>query len=237
MIDSGMHSERDILVVEDDAAIARLIEMNLRAAGFRVTTCGDGTEAMHLLQERKWRLIVLDRMLPGASGMKILRWLGNQKREERTPVLIVTALGQPSERVHGLNEGADDYLAKPFEPEELVARVRALLRRVEPASEVLALAGIELDPEVPEVRVGEQRVDLRKLEFRLLQELMRRAGKVCRREYLLDRVWGVSAFVEPRTVDVTVKRLRKALAAHGAAESIETVRGIGYRFIDDSTAS
>jgi len=232
-----MHSEQEILVVEDDGAIARLIEMNLRAAGFRVTICGDGTEAMHLLQESRWRLIVLDRMLPGASGMKILRWLNNRKREERVPVLIVTALGQPSERVHGLNEGADDYLPKPFEPEELVARVRALLRRVEPASEALRLAGIELDPEVPEVLVRGSRVDLRKLEFRLLQELMLRAGKVCRREYLLDRVWGINTFVEPRTVDVTVKRLRKALAAHGAAESIETVRGIGYRFVDGSSAS
>ncbi len=229
-----MYSDREILVVEDDAAIARLIEMNLRAAGFRVRTCGDGTKAMQLLQEQAWRLVVLDRMLPGASGMKILRWLGNRKQDERMPVLIVTALGQPSERVHGLNEGADDYLPKPFEPEELVARVRALLRRVESPGEVLSRAGIKLDPEVPEVRVHGSRVDLRKLEFRLLQELMRRAGKVCRREYLLDRVWGVSAFVEPRTVDVTVKRLRKALAKHEAARCIETVRGIGYRFVDGS---
>ncbi len=226
-----------ILIVEDDEAIARLIELHLKAAGHQAVTCGDGYEAMRLLQQQRWRLVVLDRMLPGASGMKILRWLNSDKQETRVPVLMVTALGQTSERIYGLNEGADDYLSKPFEPEELVARVSALLRRAEPASHSLAQAGIELDPEVPEVRVHGARVDLRKLEFLLLQELMKRTGKVCRRDYLLDHVWGTSAFVELRTVDATVKRLRRALAEHGVENCVETVRGIGYRFVSDSSPS
>ncbi len=228
-----MHSEQEeILVVEDDEAIARLIALNLRASGYRVATCGNGSDAMRLLQERRWRLVVLDRMLPGTSGMKVLRWLNNSKQKDRVPVLMVTALGQTSERVHGLSEGADDYLAKPFEPEELVARVGALLRRSEPVSAGLTVADIHLDPDVPEVRVNGQVIDLRRLEFQLLHELMKKAGKVCRREYLLDHVWGRDAFVEPRTVDVAVKRLRKSLSVAGAANCIKTIRGIGYRFAD-----
>jgi len=229
---TGMNSQKKILVVEDDKAIARLIELHLKAAGHQVIVCGDGQEAMSLLQDGGWRLIVLDRMLPGASGMKILRWLNRPGCKEHLPVLIVTALGQTSERVHGLNEGADDYLPKPFEPDELVARVAALLRRSEPPGRCLGCSGIELDPEIPEVRVRGKKVDLRRLEFQLLYELMKRAGKVCRREYLLDHVWGVNVYVEPRTVDVTVKRLRKALSGRGGDDCIETVRGIGYRFAD-----
>jgi len=163
--------------------------------------------------------------------MKILRWLNRLGRKENPlPVLIVTALGQTSERVLGLNEGADDYLSKPFEPEELVARVAALLRRTGSSDNKVCCSGIELDPEIPEVRVHGKKVDLRRLEFQLLYAMMKRAGKVCRREYLLNHVWGINVYVEPRTVDVTVKRLRKALSRCGGDDYIETVRGIGYRF-------
>jgi len=223
-------NSKKILVVEDDRVIARLIEIHLKAEGYQVVLCGDGQEAMALLEDDVWRLVVLDRMLPGASGMKVLRWLNRSDRKGRLPVLIVTALGQTSELVLGLNEGADDYLPKPFEPEELVARVAALLRRSESPDSRICCSGVELDPEIPEVRLHGRRVDLRRLEFQLLYELMKRAGKVCRREYLLNNVWGINVYVEPRTVDVTVKRLRKALSKHGGEDCIETVRGIGYRF-------
>jgi len=224
--------KQKILVVEDDAAIARLIELHLKAAGYPVVCCGDGNEAMRMLQEKPWRLVVLDRMLPGISGMKLLRHIRQQKSLQQLPVLMVTALRQIRERVHGLSEGADDYLPKPFEPEELVARVGALLRRSETVSTGLTIADIHLDPDVPEVRVGGHVVELRRLEFKLLHELMKRAGKVCKREYLLNHVWGADAFVEPRTVDVAVKRLRKSLSVAGSADYIKTIRGIGYRFTE-----
>ncbi len=220
-----------ILIVEDDIAIARLIEIHLKAVGYFVACCHDGIEAMHQLQGQRWQLVVLDRMLPGRSGMHILRWLRNSDEGKHLLVLMVTALGQTSERVHGLKEGADDYLAKPFEPEELVARVNALLRRTIQAETKITFATIQLDPEIPEVRIHGEAVNLRRLEFLLLYALMKREGKVCRREYLLDHVWGRDAFVEPRTVDVAVKRLRKSLAICGGADYIETVRGVGYRFV------
>ena len=213
-------------------AIARLIELHLKMAGYKVVVCTEGNEAMRMLHEKAWRLVVLDRMLPGVSGMKLLRYIRQNKALRLLPVLMVTAMGQTSERVHGLSQGADDYLPKPFEPEELVARVGSLLRRSEPVSTGLTISDIHLDPDVPEVRVNGQLVDLRRLEFKLLHELMKRAGKVCRREHLLDHVWGADAFVEPRTVDVAVKRLRKSLSAAGAADYIRTIRGVGYRFAE-----
>ncbi len=224
------HSSADILIVEDDAAIARLIELHLQAAGHQATRCGDGDEALKLLAMKSWSLLILDRMLPGTSGMQILRQLSRRPPEQKIPVLMVTALGSTSDKVQGLNEGADDYLPKPFEPEELVARVGALLRRFSPPESGLSLGGIDVFPDGPEVRVNGTNVELRPLEFRLLVELMKKPGKVRSREYLLDRVWGTDVFVEHRTVDATVKRLRKALLEAGAQDCIETVRGMGYRF-------
>ncbi len=225
----------EVLIVEDEAAIARLMALHLRAAGFTTRTCDNGREAMELLRGGGWRLLVLDRMLPGASGMQLLRWLRGQEDLRDLPVLMVTALSMPSERVHGLNEGADDYLCKPFEPEELVARARSLLRRAKP--EDAGAAGpageppFRLDPEAPFVLRGEARVELRPLEYRLLKQLMAQPGKTRSREWLLDHVWGRDVFVEPRTVDVTVKRLRRALREIGCDACIETVRGMGYRFV------
>jgi DNA-binding response OmpR family regulator len=227
-----IREESRILVVEDDSAIARLIEIHLKAAGYQVVCCANGIEAMHQLQEHVWSLVILDRLLPGKGGMQILRWIRSENDLKHLPVMVVTALGQTSERVYGLKQGADDYLPKPFEPDEMVARVDALLRRTGMEKAGLRCAHIQLDPEVPEVRVRGKSLELRRLEFLLLYELMKRAGKVCRREYLLDHVWGRDVFVEPRTVDVTVKRLRRSLAAHGVSDCIETVRGIGYRFVD-----
>lgn len=220
-----------ILIVEDDEAIARLIELHLHKAGYSAAVCPDGDEAMRLMQMRAWRLVILDRMLPGASGMKILRWLNRSGQEERPPVLMVTAMGMTADKVQGLNEGADDYLSKPFEPEELVARVGALLRRGETKAEsMLECNGVCVNLDSREASIDGQPVELRPMEVRLLQVLMRKAGKVRSREYLLDHVWGHGAFVELRTVDATVKRLREALRGMGRDDCIETVRGLGYRF-------
>jgi len=222
----------DILIVEDEAAIARLMEMHLRKAGFSTCVCSDGDSALAALRDSDWRLVVLDRMLPGASGMKILRWIKASSSRGATPVMMVTALGMPGERVHGLNEGADDYLAKPFEPDELVARARALLRRSRAVETKTVTANrIHLDPDVPVVFEGEHRVEVRPLEYKLLKILMDKPGKTRSRDYLLDHVWGRDVYVEPRTVDVTIKRLRKAMKKLGRKNCIETVRSMGYRFV------
>ncbi len=224
-------NDQKILIVEDDASIARLMQMHIEAAGYGTRCCADGNKAIELLQEEPWTLVVLDRMLPGADGMRVLRYIRRTSQEEMIPVLMVTALGQTAERVQGLNEGADDYLAKPFEPEELVARVHALLRRsCQAENERLSEGGIEMNPDAYEIIVRGCSVVLRPLEYRLLQLLMKKPGKTRSRDYLLDHVWGRDTFVEPRTVDVTVRRLRKALKKCGAGDSVETIRGMGYRF-------
>jgi DNA-binding response OmpR family regulator len=222
----------DILIVEDETAIARLMEIHLQRAGYSVTCCGNGHDAIALLESNAYKLMLLDRMIPGVRGLDLLRWLRKQDALRTLPVVMVTALAQTEERIRGLNEGADDYLPKPFEPDELVARVQALLRRsVHGRSMGESDAEITLDHDAMEAFVLGKRVDLRPLEFRLLQRLMKKPGKVRSREYLLDKVWGINNFVEERTVDVTVKRLRKALMEYGLGESIVTVRGSGYRFV------
>jgi len=236
MIGTVIEDKRPILIVEDDAPIARLMQMHLEAAGLFAEICGHGDKAMELLQEGKYRAVVLDRMLPGSGGMRVLRFI-RRNPEEMLPVLMVTALGQTADRVQGLNEGADDYLAKPFEPEELVARVQALLRRSYAKAEAaLSHGDISLDSDTYRVSIGEQSVTLRPLEYRLLQRLMKKPGKTRSRDYLLDHVWGQETYVEPRTVDVTVKRLRKALTQCGAGDCVETIRGMGYRFNSDAQA-
>lgn len=224
--------EADILIVEDEEAIARLMEIHLQRAGYTVKCCDHGDRAADLLGAQSFRLLILDRMIPGIRGLDLLRWLRKQEALCTLPVLMVTALAQTEERVRGLNEGADDYLPKPFEPDELLARVQALLRRSRHGeSATRSDVHITLDEDAMEAFVRGKRVELRPLEFRLLQRLMKKPGKVRSREYLLDKVWGINNFVEERTVDVTVKRLRKALAEHGMGESIVTVRGAGYRFV------
>jgi len=222
----------DILIVEDETPIARLMEMHLRKAGFTTSVRSDGDAALAALRDGEWRLVVLDRMLPGASGMKILRWIKASSSKGNIPVLMVTALGMPGERVHGLNEGADDYLSKPFEPDELVARAKALLRRMRIVeSGAHNVAKIQLDPDVPVVFEGNARVEVRPLEYKLLKILIEKPGKTRSRDYLLDHVWGHDVYVEPRTVDVTIKRLRKALKKIGRKDCVETVRSMGYRFV------
>ncbi len=224
-------AEKQILIVEDDFSIARLIEIHLQRAGYATTVCGDGLDAQQLLQEHDYDVLILDRMIPGKRGLDVLRWLREQKKTALLPVLMVTALTMTDERVRGLNEGADDYLGKPFEPDELVARVAALLRRsLSHATETFDSAIIQLDEETMEVKVEGQLLALRPMEFKLLKVLMEQPGRVFSREQLLDKVWGMDSFVEERTVDATVKRLRKELAAYDQGESVQTIRGSGYRF-------
>ncbi|OIQ00489.1 MAG: DNA-binding response regulator [Zetaproteobacteria bacterium CG2_30_46_52] len=222
---------KHILLVEDDVAIARLIEIHLQREGYQITVCGDGLDAQALMAENPYDLVVLDRMLPGRRGLDVLRWIRGKEGIETLPVLMVTALTMAGERVRGLNEGADDYLGKPFEPDELVARVGALLRRSRSLkTETFDSKAIQLNPETMDAMIDGQPVSLRLLEFKLLQTMMSKPGFVFSREALLDKVWGVDTFVDERTVDVTVKRLRKELAAYGQHENIQTVRGLGYRY-------
>ncbi|MDX8413429.1 MAG: response regulator transcription factor [Mariprofundales bacterium] len=226
----------DILIVEDDPDIAALMAMQLsHRKGFHCEIIDHGDKAKTRLLESHCRLLILDRMLPGFSGMQLLRWLRKEKTIAHTPVLMVTALGTAQERVHGLSDGADDYLPKPFDPDELLARVEALLRRAEqqnrPASALEAINRAD-DPTVAEdglsVLVGSIELTLRPMELAVLKVLMKKPGKVRSRDYLLDKVWGLNNFVEPRTVDVTVKRLRESLGKHGLKKCIKTVRGMGY---------
>lgn len=222
----------DILIVEDEAPIARLMEIHLQRAGFSTTLCDDGRKACKLLEEHHYRLLLLDRMIPGLRGLDLLRWLRKQEKSKTLPVIMVTALAQTEERIRGLNEGADDYLPKPFEPDELLARVKALFRRSSHQHIEESGSIIEVDKDAQEARVQGEVLNLRPLEFKLLQRLMKKTGKVRSRQYLLDHVWGINAFVEERTVDVTIKRLRKTLEKYGLGDCIVTVRGSGYRFDD-----
>jgi len=232
MKEDASDTKADVLIIEDEEPIARLMVLHLRNAGFSTHTCRDGDSALAALRDGQWRLVVLDRMLPGTGGMQVLRWLKKSEARMHVPVLMVTALGMASERVQGLNEGADDYLPKPFEPEELIARAKALLRRAKvQETGVAAEFSFRLDPDVPVIYEGDQKVEVRPLEYKLLQVLMEKPGKTRSREYLLDHVWGRDVFVEARTVDVTVKRLRKSLKKIGRKDCIETVRSMGYRFI------
>ncbi|MDX8383463.1 MAG: response regulator [Ghiorsea sp.] len=224
--------KQHIFIVEDEVPIARLIEIHLQQAGYQTTICGDGLEAIAFMKKNTFDALVLDRMIPGKRGLDVLRWMrGEEGALATVPVLMVTALAMMEERVRGLNEGADDYLAKPFEPEELVARVGALLRRVLSQSTAsFDQQHIQLHEESMEVRIEGELVGLRPLEFKLLQTMMAKAGRVFSREALLDAVWGVDSEVEDRTVDATVKRLRKVLAEFGHGDCVQTVRGVGYRY-------
>ncbi|MDQ6975331.1 MAG: response regulator [Mariprofundaceae bacterium] len=223
-------AKASVLIVEDDPAIARLIDLHLSHAGYKTDCCDNGRHAADRLMAENYQLLVLDRMIPGMAGLELTRWLRKQEKTRHLPILMITALSMPEERVRGLNEGVDDYLGKPFEPEEMIARVKALLRRRHDAAakDDVSTGPIYLNTDALNAKVGGKIIDLRPLEFKLLQILMKKPEKVRTRDYLLDHVWGVNAFVEERTVDVTIKRLRKALNKHGMGDYIRTVRGAGY---------
>jgi two-component system phosphate regulon response regulator PhoB len=219
-----------ILVVEDEEPLSVLLRYNLEAEGYQVETIMRGDEAEIRLRENVPDLLVLDWMLPGISGIELCRRLRIRPETERLPVIMLTARGEESDRVRGLSTGADDYLVKPFSTPEFVARVRALLRRAKPEtlSNVLKVGDIVLDRETHRVYRGEAEIRLGPTEFRLLEFLMRSPGRVFSRGQLLDNVWGETIYIDERTVDVHVGRLRKAVNDGRLPDVIRTIRGAGY---------
>jgi two-component system phosphate regulon response regulator PhoB len=219
-----------ILIVEDEEALTLLLRYNLEAEGYEVETAGSGDEADTRFKEKLPDLVILDWMLPGLSGIELCRRLRARAESKLLPIIILTARGEESERVRGLATGADDYVVKPFSVPELMARVRALLRRASPekTADVLTFADIALDRDRKRVSRAGRDVELGPTEFRLLEFLLERPGRVFSREQLLDGVWGNSVYIDERTVDVHVGRLRKALIRGREADPIRTVRGSGY---------
>jgi two-component system phosphate regulon response regulator PhoB len=226
-----------ILIVEDEEALTLLLRYNLEAAGYDVDTVARGDEADVRFKERAPDLVVLDWMLPGLSGIELCRRLRARPDTRQIPIIMLTARGEESERVRGLSTGADDYIVKPFSVPELLARVAALLRRSSPEriADVLSFGELELDREKKRVSRSGRAIDLGPTEFRLLEFLMERPGRVFSREQLLDGVWGRDVYIDERTVDVHVGRLRKALNRGYANDPIRTVRGAGYA-LDDKFA-
>ena len=219
-----------ILVVEDEAPLAEVLRYNLEREGFRVTVAPDGRTAMEKLEESPPDLVVLDWMLPEVSGLEICRTMRRRPELRDVPVIMLTAKGEEHDRVRGLDAGADDYVVKPFSPKELVARVRAVLRRTKAGAggEPLRAGPLEMDLETHRVRRDGAEVALAPTEFRLLRVLLERPSRVYSREQLLDLVWGRDIYVEARTVDVHIRRLRVALNQNGAKDLIRTVRSEGY---------
>jgi two-component system phosphate regulon response regulator PhoB len=221
-----------ILVVEDEAALSMLLSYNLEAEGFIVDRVERGDEAEIRLSETVPDLVILDWMLPGVSGLEICRRMRARETTRSLPVIMLTARGEESERVRGLAIGADDYVVKPFSVPELMARVHALLRRARPdrASGVLSFGDLALDRQNWRVRRSGRDIHMGPTEFRLLEHLMVKPGRVFSRAQLLDSVWGLSAEIDERTVDVHIGRLRKALSSASEQDPIRTVRGAGYAF-------
>jgi two-component system phosphate regulon response regulator PhoB len=218
-----------VLVVEDESAIAELISINLRHNGMLPMLASDGVAAQKHIDEVLPDVILLDWMLPGQSGLELARRWRADPRTKTTPILMLTARGDEPDKIAGLDAGADDYITKPFSTQELLARIRAVLRRRAPeqASDVVRIGALQLDGSTHRVSFNDQAIKLGPTEFKLLNYLMHHAERVHSRSQLLDRVWGDHVFIEERTVDVHVKRLREALG--GAGSMVETVRGVGYR--------
>ncbi|MCC7312151.1 MAG: phosphate regulon transcriptional regulator PhoB [Sulfuritalea sp.] len=220
-----------ILVVEDEPAIQALIEVNLRRAGHNVLLAADAETARQLVRDALPDLVLLDWMLPGMSGIDFARLLRGDARTRRLPIIMLTARAGERDKIDGLELGADDYVTKPFSPRELVARIKAVLRRHAPQAteDAVELGGLRLDPATHRVTAGGEEIGLGPTEFRLLHFLMTHPERVHARSQLLDQVWGDHVFVEERTVDVHIRRLRAALEASGNDALIQTVRGSGYR--------
>ena len=220
-----------ILVVEDEPAIQALIEVNLRRAGHTARLAADAESAKRMVQDELPDLVLLNWMLPGMSGVDLARQLRSVPRTRAVPIIMLTARAEERDKIEALELGADDYVTKPFSPRELMARIKAVLRRHAPQStdDAVELGGLRLDPGTHRVSAGAAEVNLGPTEFRLLHFLMTHPERVHGRSQLLDQVWGDHVFVEERTVDVHIRRLRAALEASGHDRLIQTVRGSGYR--------
>ena len=225
-------TNRQILVVEDERPIREMVAFGLRRAGFEVVEAEDTREARARMADRRPDLVLIDWMLPDMSGLELTRSLKRAKDTEEIPVIMLTARAEEQDKVNGLEGGADDYVTKPFSPRELLARINAVLRRSKtaPADEIVAAGGLMLDAAGHRVTVGEATVPLGPTEYRLLSFFMTHPERVYARSQLLDRVWGGNVYVEERTVDVHIRRLRKALEGFDCDKFIQTVRGAGYRF-------
>jgi two-component system phosphate regulon response regulator PhoB len=225
-----------ILIVEDEAPLRELIRYNLQSEGFyRVAEARDGEEALVLVDEEAPALIVLDWMLPQLSGIEVCRRIRGKSETRNIPIIMVTARGEEADRIRGLDTGADDYITKPFSTTELMARIRAVFRRIRPAlaENILHFGDIIVDRSAHRVKRSERDIHLGPTEFRLLDHFIQHPGRVFSREQLLDAVWGSDVYVEARTVDVHIGRLRKALNVPGAPDPIRTVRSAGYA-LDES---
>ncbi len=220
----------DLLLIEDDEAIAELIVWHFAREGFSVRQTPDGEQALMLVEERVPDIVLLDWMIESLPGIEVCRRLRRNPKSANVPIIMLTARGEEEDRIRGLETGADDYVTKPFSPCELVARVSAVLRRLRPAlaGELLAYADIELDSVAHKVVRGGQVVSMGPTEFRLLRHFMEHPGRVFSRGQLLDSVWGQDSDIELRTVDVHIRRLRKAINLPGTADIIRTVRSAGY---------
>ncbi|MDX2104458.1 MAG: phosphate regulon transcriptional regulatory protein PhoB [Alphaproteobacteria bacterium] len=219
-----------VLVVEDEVPIITLLRYNLEREGFKVVDARDGEEAIMLAQEHRPDLVILDWMLPLLSGIEVCRRLRRLNGGGNLPIIMLTARGEEADKVRGLNAGADDYVTKPFSPSELMARVRAVLRRTKPGNdaEQLSCEDLVMDLVAHRVKRAGRDIHLGPTEFRLLRHFLEHPGRVFSREQLLDSVWGADVYVEPRTVDVHIRRLRKAINADGERDLIRTVRSAGY---------
>ena len=221
-----------ILVVEDEAAVQELIAVNLQHAGYKVMCAGSVPQAESLVHEVKPDLVLLDWVLPDTPGVTFARQLRGDQRTKDIPIILLSGRTGEHDKVAALEGGADDYVTKPFSPRELLARIKAVMRRRAPqlTDDIVDIAGLKLDPAAHRVTGGGKEIDLWTLEFRLLHFFMTHPDRVFSRAKLLDEVWGDHVFVEERTVDVHIRRLREALGPTGHAGLIETVRGAGYRF-------
>ncbi len=223
--------ETSVLIVEDEAAIVTMLRYNLEREGFRVYSTGDGEEAVTMVKEYKPDIIVLDWMLPSMTGIEVCKQIRWNQETKNTPIIMLSARGEESDRIRGLDVGADDYMVKPFSPSELVARIKAVFRRIRPSltEQRLEYAGINMDLATHKVTRNGEEVHLSPTEFGLLRYLVEHPGRVFSREQLLDSVWGHDIYVELRTVDVHIRRLRKALNYDGnQIDVIRTVRSAGY---------
>lgn len=221
-----------VLIVEDEDSLSTLLEYNFSKEGYDTAIAEDGEEALLMVEERAPDLVLLDWMLPKLSGVEVCRRLRRRKETVSTPIIMLTARGDETDKVTGLDYGADDYLVKPFSMPELFARTRSLLRRAKPSllQDIITQGDIEVDMQAFRVKRGDNTVHLGPTEFRLLEHFIKNPGRVFSREQLLDAVWGRDVYVEARTVDVHIGRLRKALGAPKKPDPIRTVRSAGYAF-------
>src|SRR3990172_8456806 len=225
-----------ILVVDDEQDILRLLSYNLKKHGYQMDEVRDGEEALRKVRDHPYQLIILDLMLPGLSGMEICRILKRDPKTMKIPIIMLTARSEEMDKVMGLESGADDYITKPFGVREFLARVKTALRRAEGTKAVdgiLRAGSLEIHLERHRARAGDKVLELSPTEFRLLRFLMERRGKVFSRDQILDAVWKGEAFVEQRTVDVHIRRLRAELEKTGTGKYIQTVRGVGYSFSEE----